>query len=63
MTLKDHSFVKKFKVSFSCIPEVVTFKFWELFKNASEVTLVPKKSFPKNFELGAKFRGVQSKPG
>jgi hypothetical protein len=34
-----------------------------MLKNASEVTLVPKKIlFPKNFELGAKFRGVQSKP-
>ncbi len=32
--------------------------------NASEVTLVPKIFFfPKNFELGAKFCGVQSKPG
>jgi hypothetical protein len=35
-----------------------------MLKNVSEVTLVPKKYFfPKNFELGAKFRGVQSKPG
>jgi hypothetical protein len=42
----------------------VTFKFWELLKNASEVTLVPKiYIFPKDFELGAKFCGVQSKPG
>jgi hypothetical protein len=42
----------------------VTFLFWELLKNASEVTLVPKKYFcPKIFGLGAKFRGVQSKPG
>jgi hypothetical protein len=41
----------------------VTFKFWELLKNAAEVTLVPKIFFPKIFELGAKFHGVQSKPG
>jgi hypothetical protein len=35
-----------------------------MLKNASEVTLVPKKKFfPKNFELCVKFRGVQSKPG
>jgi hypothetical protein len=45
MTLKDQSFVKKVKVSFVCISEDVTFKFWETLKNASEVTLVPKKSF------------------
>jgi hypothetical protein len=32
-------------------------------KNASEVTLVQKNIFfPENFELCAKFRGVQSKP-
>jgi hypothetical protein len=42
----------------------VTFKFWELLKNASGVTLVPKNiPSPKKFELGAKFRGVKSKPG
>jgi hypothetical protein len=35
-----------------------------MFKNASGVTLVQKNIlFPKNFELRAKFRGVQSKPG
>jgi hypothetical protein len=34
-----------------------------MLKNASEVTLVPKNFSPKNFELGAKFCGVQSKPG
>jgi hypothetical protein len=42
----------------------VTFKFLEMLENASEVTLVPKEYFlPKNVELRAKFRGVQSKPG
>ncbi len=55
----------------------MTFKFWEMLKNASEATLVPtnifflklgnlstnKYFFPKTFELRAKFRGVQSKPG
>jgi hypothetical protein len=40
MTLKDQSFVNKFKVSLR-----VTFKFWVMLKNASEVILVPKKSF------------------
>jgi hypothetical protein len=35
-----------------------------MLENASEVTLVPKKYyFPKNIELRATFRGVQSKPG
>ncbi len=64
MTLKGQSFVNKFKVSFVCLPEdSVTFKFWEMLKNASEVTLVPKNIFPTNYELCAKFRGVQSKPG
>jgi hypothetical protein len=34
-----------------------------MLKNASEVTLVPKNIFfTKNFELCAKFWGVQSKP-
>jgi hypothetical protein len=39
MTLKDQSFV--------CVPPCkrVTFKFWEMLKNASEVTLVPKNIF------------------
>jgi hypothetical protein len=42
----------------------VFFKIWEMLKNVSEVTLVTKKYFsPKKFELRAKFRGVQSKPG
>jgi hypothetical protein len=42
----------------------VTFKFWEWLKNVSEVTLVAKNIFfSKNFDLGAKFCGVQSKPG
>jgi hypothetical protein len=42
----------------------VTLKFWEMLKIASEVTLVSKEYFfPKNFELCANFRGVQSKPG
>jgi hypothetical protein len=42
----------------------VTIKFWELLKNASELTLVPKNIFfPENFEVRAKFCGVQSKPG
>jgi hypothetical protein len=42
----------------------MTFKFWEMLKNVSEVALVTKKKkLPKNFELCAKFRGVQSKPG
>jgi hypothetical protein len=45
-TLKDQSFVNKFKVLFVCNPEeMVTFKFWEMLKNASEVTLVPKNIF------------------
>jgi hypothetical protein len=36
----------------------------EMLKNASEVTLVQFFFFfPKSFELCAKFRGVQSKPG
>ncbi len=41
MTLKDQSFVNK------CVPpwRRVTFKFWEMLKNASEVTLVPKNIF------------------
>jgi hypothetical protein len=36
-----------------------------MLKNASEVTLVPKNVFffPKDFDLRAKIRGVQSKPG
>jgi hypothetical protein len=34
-----------------------------MLKNVSEVTLVTKIFFPKNFELFAKFCGVQSKPG
>jgi hypothetical protein len=34
-----------------------------MLKNVSGVTLVSKNIFPKNFELGAKFRGVQSKTG
>jgi hypothetical protein len=48
-----------------CNPEeMVTFKFWEMLKNASEVTLVPKNIFfPKYFELRAKYCEVQSKPG
>jgi hypothetical protein len=34
-----------------------------MLKKASEITLEPKKkTFPKNFELSVKFRGVQSKP-
>ncbi len=42
----------------------MTFKFWEMLKNVSEVTFVTKKYFfPNNFELRAKFRGVQSKRG
>ncbi len=42
----------------------MTFKSWEMLKNASEITLVPKiYIFPKNSECYAKFRGVQSKPG
>ncbi len=51
--------------SFVCVPpwRRVTVKFWEMLKNASEVTLVPKKHFfPRNFELRAKCRGVLSKP-
>jgi hypothetical protein len=33
-----------------------------MLKNASEATLMPKKYFfPRNLELRAKFRGVQSK--
>ncbi len=58
MTLKDESFVR--------VPPRgrVTFKFWEMLKNTSKVTLVPKDIFfPENYELRAKFRGVQSKPG
>jgi hypothetical protein len=34
-----------------------------MLKNASEVILDPKIFFPKNFELCAKFCGVQSKRG
>jgi hypothetical protein len=35
-----------------------------MLKNVSEVTSVLKKNVvPENFELCAKFRGVQSKPG
>jgi hypothetical protein len=45
MTLKNLSFVNKFKVSFVCIPEDV----WSLH---------PEIFFPKNFELSAKFCGV-----
>jgi hypothetical protein len=52
--------------SFVCVPpwRRVTFKFWEMLKNAcSEVTLVPKKYlYPESFELCAKFRWMQSKP-
>jgi hypothetical protein len=48
--------------SFVCVPlrRRVTFLFWAMLKNASEVTLVPKNFFPKNFELCAKFCEVQS---
>jgi hypothetical protein len=52
--------------SFVCVPprRRASFKFWEMLKNASEVTSLPKNIFlPKNFELSAKFRGVQCKPG
>jgi hypothetical protein len=61
MTLKYHSFVNKFQVSFVCLPENVRpSNFGKCLKNASEVTLVPKKYFfPKNFEFCAKFCGVQ----
>jgi hypothetical protein len=45
MTLKGQSFVNKFKVSFVCLPEDVTFIFGKMLKNASEVTLVPKNIF------------------
>jgi hypothetical protein len=45
MTLKDQSFVNKFKVSFVCNPEDVTFKFCEMLKNAVEVTLVSKRVY------------------
>jgi hypothetical protein len=43
MILKDQSFLNKFNVSF-CVPprRRVTFKFWEMLENPSEVTLVPK---------------------
>jgi hypothetical protein len=49
MTLKDQSFVNKF--SFVCVPPLrrATFQFWEILKNASEVTLVPKTIFSLNF--------------
>jgi hypothetical protein len=64
MTLKDQSFVNKFKVLFMCIPEDV--RPWNLGKclkclrgNLS----TQKYFFTKNFELPAKFRGVQSKSG
>jgi hypothetical protein len=44
MTLKDHSFVNKFKVLFVCIPERrVTFKFLEMLEMPQRVTLVPEK--------------------
>jgi hypothetical protein len=50
--------------SFVCVPpwRHVTFKFWEMLNNATEVTLVPKTFFTTNFEVCAnKFCGVQSK--
>ncbi len=50
--------------SFVCVYpwRLVTFKFWEMLKNASEATLVPKIiSFLKI--LCANFRGVRRKPG
>jgi iron only hydrogenase large subunit-like protein len=45
MTLKDQSFVNK--VSFVCVQpwRRVTFKFWEMLKNVSEVILVTKNIF------------------
>jgi hypothetical protein len=62
MILKDQSFVNKFKVLFLCNPEdMCPSNFGKCLKNASEVTLVPKKnSFPNNFERCAKFCGVQT---
>jgi hypothetical protein len=46
MTLKDQSFVKKFKVSFVCIPEVMRrSNLGNFLDNVSEVTLVPKNIF------------------
>jgi hypothetical protein len=64
MTSKDQGFVNKFNVSFVSSWRRVTFKFWEMLTNASEVNLVAKIFFfPKNFELRAKFCGMQSKPG
>jgi hypothetical protein len=62
----ERSKFRKQVQSFGCVqPERrVTFKFWEMLKNASEVNLVQKKKFfAKNSELCAKFRGVQSKAG
>ncbi len=41
----------------------VTFKIWEILKNDWGNFSTKKYSFPKDFELCAKFRGVQSKPG
>ncbi len=62
----DRSKFRQQVQSFVCVPpwRRVTFKFWEMLKNASGVTLVPKrkKKIPKNFELCAKFRGVHSEP-
>ncbi len=49
--------------SFVCVPPSrrVTWKFWEMLKNASEVTLAPKNIF--SLKLCAMFCEVQSKPG
>ncbi len=65
MSLKDESFVNKVKVLFVCNPENVRpSNFCEMLKNVSEVTLVTMIFFfLKDFEVCAKFREVQSKPG
>jgi hypothetical protein len=64
MTLKDHSFVNKFKVLFVCIPEDVwPSNFGKCLKCFRGNLSTKEFFFPKNFELCAKFRGVQSKPG
>jgi hypothetical protein len=63
MTLNDQSFVSKFKVSFVVLPEDMWHSNFGKFLKIPQRTLVPKKNFfPKNFELCAKFCGVQSKP-
>jgi hypothetical protein len=50
--------------SFVCVQPLKTwgFKFWEMLKNASEVTIVQKK-IPNIIQICAQSREVRSKPG